>query len=446
MRAEVRGGRGREAVLALLAAVVACCSVGLVMGPAPAPAHDTVRYLDYALGLHDAGVFGLRDAAGMHAPGRANAPLYPAVLAAIMALDAGFAESARCHVLARGDCPVRFGALLLTQLGLAAATLWLVFLSARRLLGPGPWSWIAAVLVLFSAEPVEYAHKPLTENLVIPLTAALFYLIVRAADTRRGGLAVGFVLGLLALTRPEYAYLAYALALGLAALALRRGRALARFALLLAIGFATVALPWMARNAAQFGQWSITGGYAGPTLHQRLAYDRMPWPEIGMAFIYWFPDFGDSLGRRLAGPAVADRLDWGPSSYYHQATLEFSAHQDGVAGADAAVLRRLIDAHLLAAPGKYLAVSLALAWRGLFVAKLWGVLGAAATVSLLVTAAPAERRRFALAAAPFLLLVAFYAAVSVSVPRYNLGLLSVYAIAMTAWLARRWAGRAGARA
>ncbi len=77
---------------------------------------------------------------------------------------------------------------------------------------------------------------------------------------------------------------------------------------------------------------------------------------------------------------------------------------------------------------KHLAVTIPMAWQGVFVAGYWGLLGLGCLVVVLPHMLRARRLDFALiVAAPAVVLV-LHALLSVSLPRYNLMLLPLLSI------------------
>lgn len=425
--------RAAEFLLVCLAAAVL---LGLAQwqGPSPPPVRaDAARYLDYAVNLRASGVFGLSvDAVhGVVPPGRANTPLYPALVALVFTLAGTPAEALRCHLApaAPGAPCVSLDPLVATQLGIAALGLGALWLAAWRVLGTRRGAWLAALVALASGQPSSLARQVLTENLSLPLCAFLVLALLAAwqGGARAHGL-LGLVLGLLALTRPEYLYLAPAVALAMGVRAAWRhqagaGRALAA----LLLGFTVVVAPWLARNQHHFGDAALTTTYGGRTLAQRVQYNRMTGAEFACAFVYWLPDFGDSLARRLLPPSCYRRLAFGPGSYYRDGRAHYLAlrARHGEAGVTAALVRQVIEDEAAA----HARATVALAWRAVFVAKLWGALGLAALLVLLARSREL-RPALLLAAAPGAFMLVFYAGVSVAIPRYALCLLPPFAIAI----------------
>ena len=74
-----------------------------------------------------------------------------------------------------------------------------------------------------------------------------------------------------------------------------------------------------------------------------------------------------------------------------------------------------------------------LIWRGIFVGRYLGLLGLPATVIALRQMPPRQRDPLALLAFVGFAIAVMHGALSVSIPRYNLALIPVYAISL-AWL------------
>ncbi len=419
----------RGAGPALLAAAVVLVMVAwrtLAGAPEP-PRADALRYLDYATNLVEHGYFGLSEDA---APGRANTPLYPAFLAAVLGAEGVPPAALRCWLAQGEHCdPAVFRRVVDAQLALAALAVLAIAAIGWRLLG-ARGGWLAAGAALLSLQPTYFAGLLLTENLTIVLFALLGVLMLRPGReaSRRRRFATGLVLGALALNRPEFAYLGYAfIAVAIGSAILHRTPLAA---LALAAGFALMLGPWMARNAMHFGDPALTATYGGVTLAQRVSYNRMSTAELAVAFVYWLPDFGDTLAEALFPRETWDKLDFGPGSYYQSARAlhhEVAARAGGTDKVAGVLLREAV----LGEPVKHAAVTLALAWRGVFVGKLWGLVGLFAFVAALARH-PACRATLLRLSLPAWLMLGLYAAVSVSIPRYAVVFLPVFSLGWAA--------------
>ena len=250
---------------------------------------------------------------------------------------------------------------------------------------------------------------------------------------------IGITLGLLTLTRPEFLYLALAMAGVQVLRALVAGPAQRAYAwrggALLVAGLVGVVGPWLYRNHTVFGDVALTSTYAGRTLAQRVQYNRMSGAELACSFVYWLPDFGDSLARRMLPSECYRRLDFGPGSYYDDASALYQQRLRE-AGGEAAVVRHLLQRDVLAQPVQHALTTLALAWRGLFVAKLWGLIAVLALCVVLATR-PRLRRPLIVSSAPAWFMLLLYAAVSVAIPRYSICFIPTFSLALAGLVTRR---------
>ena len=434
-----RWARRPSAAFAVLIAL--SLFLGLALMRTPTPKDDSIRYISYALNLHDYGVFSAtRDGQSAPAPQSVHAPLYPAWVALFMHLDPGIRASLGCIVdrtNTQTACSLDLRLLVAAQLVLAGVFFGAVWLLAFRISG-NPWiAWLAAGFALMSQDPLSYANRVLTEALLLPLMGLFTVFLVLAYQTKRMRwmLAAGASLALAALTRPAYCYLFLVITATLAGGVLVGKRRLfltACAAFVLAYG--VVVTPWMLRNKLQFDRFALTTGYAGDILAQRVAYDRMGWDELAMAFLYWFPDFGDNIAKAFFPRRYFEKLKWTGDSYY--AAVAPALYQRVLVEAKSpdAVLPRLLRTEILAHPVKHVLVSLPLAWRGVFVRKYWGIVGLICFIIVALRRRDRPDHALLVASLPVWFMVAFHALVSVSIPRYNLPLIPLYAYAM-AWAA-----------
>jgi hypothetical protein len=109
-----------------------------------------------------------------------------------------------------------------------------------------------------------------------------------------------------------------------------------------------------------------------------------------------------------------------------------------------AVLPYLLQTEILANPVKHALVTLPLAWRAVFVSKYCGIAGLICFCVVLVRHLRMREYAFLVASLPVWFMVFFHAFVSVSIPRYNLALIPLYAYAL-AFCAQAMAGRIAAR-
>jgi len=432
---------GRISALAVAFLIALSLILGLVFMSPPRPHDDALRYIAYAVNLHDHGVFSLaiEPADTPPEPGSGHVPLYPAWLAAVAALDGDLHDTLVCLVAeqgARQPCQLNLGLIVAAQLVLAGIFFACVWLLAKRLSGNLWIAWLAAFCALLARNPLQYANQLLTEALLLPLLALFtLFLAIAYQDRRpRWMLAAGAMLGLAAMTRPAYAYLFYAMTGVLLIVAFARWRrTLLLASLLFAVAYSVVVLPWMVRNKALFDRFALTTVYAGDILAQRIAYNRMSWAEFGVSFIYWFPDVGDHLAHVLFPRRYSDKLSWDPGSYY--VTVAPDIYRDIVKKVDdpEEIVPFLLRTEILAHPIKHALVSLPLAFRAMFISKYWGVAGLICFIVFVIRQLKRGDYTFLVLSLPIWFMVAFHALVSVSIPRYNLALIPFYAYAM-AWV------------
>jgi len=430
-----------DALVFLIAAALMVTALQVSFYAMPTPTLDALRYVDYALNIHDHGVFGLSGARRDRepAPGNANSPLYPALLASAIALDPELEASVRCAVTHRQNaqtCPHDYGTIIAIQNTLVVAALFCIWVTALRMYPRRLVAWLTGVFVLASTKPLFFANSLLTEILVLFLFAVLMLALVAAYDSerRRWWVLAGASLAALTLTRPEYLYLAGALAtLGLGVVLVRGWkRAGSQFAAAV-IAFAMLVGPWSARNVYHFGTPAITGGYGDVIIAYRAAYNRMSFAEWAAAFVYWLPGHGEQLAAALLPPASYARLGTDPDSYLYRDGGEiFSQGLAAVDGDRERLTGYLLRTEILEHPLRHAFTSLPLAWRGILAGKYLAVFGLPCALYLLVYSAFRRQWRFVLLAVPAVVMVALYAAISVSIPRYNVYLVYYYALAL-AW-------------
>ncbi len=437
MSAAPRPPRARDWALAA-AASLGCILLGLAaLRPQTLQSYDQPLYLGIASDLLRTGTYtnGRWGAAGQ--PGAYAAPLYPALVAGVAALDSRLATAAACvRTAAFADipaCPGSLGLLAPLQVLLMAGTLVLVWRSTLAVGGDRWAAWCALLAAgLGTTEYAVYARTAMTEALSLPLAALsglLLVLLVRAPRWP-AALALGAALGLLTLARPEYLYLAAAVGLAGAAIALRRRR----LGLLMAVSCLAAGLtlaPWSARNEAQFGTLAPTSGYAGFILAQRMAYQAMTPGEWLAEWLYALPGFGPAAARIVMPGSVA-RLGWQerPDTFYMVGNTamvqELAANAPDPADQVGYLLRRYAWPH----PLRFAAVTLVMAWKSLWVRKYFSL---AAVPFFAVLVFNAARRRDAPLLAfvlPPLFVLGLHAATTVATPRYSLVLVPAYAAAL----------------
>jgi hypothetical protein len=406
------------------------------------PELDALRYIDYALNIHDHGVFGLsgarRTAAPM--PGNANSPLYPALIALAVHLDSALEAKLKCAVTHKpataAECAGDYDLIVFVQNCLVIGSLFCLWATVMLLSQRSLIAWLACALALASTKLLFFANHLLTEILVLFLFSLLMLAIVSAVrrGRHRQWAAVGAALALLTLTRPEYLYVAYGFILSGLGLVIARGwRRTVIPLVLFVLTFYTALSPWLLRNHHHFGHLAVTDGYGDVVLAYRSAYNRMSIVEWAAAFVYWLPGHGETLAATLLPKASYARLGTDPTSYlYADGAAIFDHGLAAVAGERARLTAYLIQTEILAHPFRHAFAGIPLAWRGILAGKYLAAVGVPCCAILLFGACRRRRWDVLTLALPAAIMIALYATVSVSIPRYNVYLIYYYAIA-TAW-------------
>jgi 4-amino-4-deoxy-L-arabinose transferase-like glycosyltransferase len=196
-----------------------------------------------------------------------NTPLYPMFLALFLKL--------------LPQAPFTGWLIVLAQHLLGIGSTLFLWLGGRRLFGAVP-ALVGALLFTLHPVVLYYEHVPHTETLFVFILAWLFMRLTRAPRSPGAWRAaeLGFLCGLLTLTRPVAKYLVLTLLLWLALRLRRLKPALARGAFLL-MAYAVAVLPWMAFNFRNSGYFGISKG-EGTNLKLRAAYIGLAGAEAGV--------------------------------------------------------------------------------------------------------------------------------------------------------------------
>lgn len=427
-------------MLQLLAALLIAAALlvkPVVLKPPEFPAGDAPRYIAAALNLHDYGVIASAYQATRPEPGLVvGGPLIAAELALAMAIDPELRETFRCALgpNAQPDaCPLELGGMialhfaeLLVFAGCVWWAAWLVFSRYSA-------AWLAMLLALLCREVTRDAGQALTEPLTYALLGLFSLSWIRAwqKQTALSWLVAGTASALLLLAKPAAAIIV-PIALGLLLLeGLRRKLPLAgmvRNGAALICGCAAILTPWLVRNYLAIGTAALSdSSYLATTFAHRIAYNAMSWAEWLVGWIYYLPDFGDNIAARWFDAPLHARLGWDEAGYYVYGRDKLYPLAAKVApeGTSGYLLREFV----LQEPLKHVAVTMLLAWRGVFVGKLWALVMLVLLPAGIATAGRPERRMLLLLLVPAVILVFAQAFLSVSIPRYNNALVLPLALA-----------------
>ena len=409
------------------------------------PAGDAVGYIIVAHNLletdvHMDGYWGERDVAGLFYP-----PLYPRILTWLGAIDTDFASFMSCIANKNEICEPRgMRLLLISNAVFGGAACLFVFLSAYILSDDRRIAWVSAALIIASFELAEYFDVFLVESLAFFLFSFLSYLTVMLVLGRTHSvlimIPIGIIAGLMVLGRPAYSYLSYTLPF-LSLIGVRTyaqiGFKTALLCLIVYFGIYGITIsPWLVRNFLEFDKLVLVEGYGGLILSQRIAYNMMTWNEWYSSFIFHLPDFGDDLSRFLQLQRATDRWGWGDSgTFYGIGNNQIYDATLLLAGSDKDHVNYLISNHIIPELSKHVAVTFALAWRGMWPGAYLALVG----FLCLFPAAYIMKKKnrliaFVLFCYPSIFMLGFHSFVSVNVTRYNVPLIFIYAFCLSCCL------------
>jgi len=406
------------------------------------PVADALGYVDRAAN------FSLIPSGIAQQNGIIFAPLYPGFLNLMMSVDLGVEQAVQCYTAREGGCDVSgLASVYVIQTVLIALEVYFCYLAALFLTKRFWLSLSVMLLVLFAGRMSEYATWLITETWAflgfISFVTCLAYAL-KIKDNVVVFLLMGVGLSIAVLTRPSYLYLVYFLILAIPCYWLLIKKEEPKELLFkvgaLLLPFILFVLPWMVRNYSYYGVFGVSAGYGPHILSERVAYNMMSWTEYAVSFIYWLPDFGDSLSKSLFSAELYQKLDFGyPDGYYLYGNNVLRSEIYEQAATEKERISLLLNSYILPDIVKHIMVTLSLSLRGMWVAKYFGFVGVLALIpgfiQLKKIAGTAPVLFFAF---PFFFMVGFNAFVSVSIPRYNVPLVMVYAIAIVLTACMIW--------
>lgn len=357
-------------------------------------------------------------------------------LAGLIKLDPALRQTLSCALTSvlPEHCPRSYTTVVVAQAALLVTAVVLCWFLGYSWSGRYSVAWATFAAALLSGIHAGYVAAMLTEALALPLVAAFTLMWCALVRNPRPPVvvAVSVSLALLVLTRPSFWYLLWFMPMLAAGFApsrnLRRLCApiMATFALALLLTSS-----WLVRNYLVSGHATVSGGgYGGRVLVQRVSYNDMTLREFGAAFIFWLPEFGDSLARAILPRDSYARLGWGDDSLYAIGWTRMRAKLGSTAQPRPGALWAIIHQDVLARPIAHLKSTIALTWRGMFIGKMWGLVGWLCAAAILWRTLRRGHAAYALAVVPAAFMLILHAAVSVNIPRYNFMLLPPLALAV----------------
>jgi 4-amino-4-deoxy-L-arabinose transferase-like glycosyltransferase len=385
-------------------------------------------------------------------------PVYPALVAAVMKLDAHFADAARCSVEADRDhrniasCdPYDLPMRLLNAVLLAIAVI--AIASTAELIFRTRWIFLVTgvcTLIALAIEANIFSYI-MTESTLFCLFSVVMYMMTRSLRTGRiWHLTLsGLLLGVLCLTKPSYLVLFPVIGGILLLYFYRRAavqpRHLLRGMAAFSLAFACLVGGWVARNAVSVGKVGFTEEYGATSIIERFAYDDMTVREFFQAFPYCTPGLGNLAFDPVYGTDSMYRFTyWKPGSFFHIGRDRRDALVAQYGRLDPQISGIIRD-ELRTNWWRYLLVSVPLAWCGLWAGWLAALVMVPLFVWACVRCLRGRQPLFPLYAAPAMVMLGLDALIGNHYTRYNLILIGPYAMGtasiIASWLAAahwRW--------
>ncbi|KZB62729.1 hypothetical protein [Thalassospira sp. MCCC 1A02491] len=240
----------------------------------------------------------------------------------------------------------------------------------------------------------------------------------------------GVCCGLLVLVKPVWLLLPVGLAVFPVIsvfLYKQNGRVAAKATTVFLLAFTSVLLPMVLRSVFVLDTFAMSqGSYLVSSLSHRLAFNLMSWREWGIGWIYYLPLSG---AQRLFGAEALVALGWNEGSYYEYGRDVL----DRLANEGRTILEAgayLLSEYVFAMPIKFIAVTLLLLWRGIFVGHVVAMLAVPCVAAVMLFAKGDFWRRGMFIFLPVFFMAAVNAALSVSLYRYNLPIIVPYSLAL----------------
>ena len=195
----------------------------------------------------------------------------------------------------------------------------------------------------------------------------------------------------------------------------------------------------MIRNIILYDKPAITVGYGVLPLSTRLAFNRMTNEEYYIGFVYHLPGIGRLAAKSIFGQEPFDRLDY--LKYYKSERDIVRNEISKMVGSNISNYRReqeiiplslIINEYIFNDIVNHLKITLFLAWRGVFIESPFGFIGILFLIWTLFSSAKNDTHKYMyIIAFPPLIMLFLNAALTASIPRYNLILLLPMSIAIT---------------
>lgn len=432
-----------ETLIVLLTSWVVMFLLSLQHNTNTIPMIDADRYLATANGLYEKNTFATvyPNVEKKIMPSMERAPLFPFFVSSLMRVDQTLTASVKCILkntkldYMKGVCEQGYGIFVPAQISFNAIMLLMVFLMAKNMNLSRLACWGVLLTVLVANEFPYYTVQFTTETLVFSLFSVFSYCLLRLWQEKTWSwfLLCGITLGLTSLTRPSFEYVFY-VALVVFILAIVKSskirNKLITGTVLFTLSFSILVGGWKARNYVAHDNFALTDTYPTIILAQRAAYNEMTIKEYFTAFIYWLPDFGDSLSAKWFEESSYKRLDfYDEEGFYNIANTTMWDLAKADANGNPNNVKFILNNYILNTPVKHVLVTIPLTFRGMFVGKYWSFVTLTFFFFVFFYALKSKWCEFLIISIPPWFMLGFHAFVSVSIPRYNLAIIPCLAIA-----------------
>jgi hypothetical protein len=418
---------------------------------------DQAFYLTIAYDLDHHGVFSngvfddVNSSIAVPPPGMFFAPVYPWLIVAATRIDRRFAEAVDCAIEAHhkmhdgSRCEVYARPMHILHAAFLTLGVLAIALAAEIIFASSLVFWLAGILATLALLPdADLFSFVMTESVTFSLYSIAALALMRAlqAPRVRNIVLAGCLFGLLSLTRTSFVVLA-PVVLGIIAvhglwLTSTSRRLVLMQAMAFALGWLLMVGPWFVRNAVSVGKWGLTEEYGSAALIERFAFDDMSVREYLLAFPYCLPDIGEPLVNWAFGPQTMERfVYYSPKSFFHLGRLHREKLIEVIGRLDPQIVQ-LIREEMRERWWRYLLVSVPLAWCGMWVGGLLGLMLAPMFAAACISAVRHSKPLFLIYAAPALVMLGLHAAVANHYTRYNLIMIGPFS-AGTAWIISRMA-------
>lgn len=420
--------------------ILCACLLGLSSARTPSPQEgDAPRYIQAGFNLYHFGILSSQEASPKTDPASVEpswimgGPLIAVEGALLQVIDPSSRRFFSCHVSKLQNCAN--GTLGITAFNLLGLAIFLicVYLAAHNLIltcKPSvEFALLALIIAILSSDLHSDLRSVSTEYIYLAGTGLLLYAISLINHVNRRFLCwslMGSMYAIVILIKPIFLYGLSFYIIGLAII--NRQFSLKNYAIF--FGFITIVLiGFYFRSLVVLGTLQISdASLLSATFSHRVAYNEMNWTTWAIGWLYFMPDFGDSLVSSLFEPGQWQRLSWSSNSFYVTGRDQLHGQLITTVGADH-VSRTLATDYVLAEPLKHMMVSILLFWRGILISSYFSLLALLAMLYSLSVSSPVIAWRPLLTMLLFLLSIAGgQALISVSIPRYNLALTLPYAI------------------